>query len=89
MFEQNAGIDEVAAAIERAPSTVWGYLGEFIVQHPSHPLDKWVKPETFQAIADAAAEVGKQYQKPIFDHLGGVVPYEQIRMTLARLNSTS
>ena len=87
MFEQNAGIEEVAAAIERAPSTVWGYLGEFIAQHPSHPLDKWVKPETFQAIANAAAEVGKQYQKPIFDHLGGVVPYEQIRMTLARLNS--
>lgn len=89
MFEQNASIDEVAAAIERAPSTVWGYLGEFIAQHPSHLLDPWVQPETFKAIANAAAEVGKQYQKPIFDHLGGGVPYEQIRMTLARLNSNS
>jgi hypothetical protein len=77
----------VATATERAPSTVWAYLGEFIARHPSHPLDAWVSPETFKAVADAAHEVGAQYQKPIFDKLGGAVPYEQIRMTLARLNS--
>jgi ATP-dependent DNA helicase RecQ len=88
MFLRNAGVPEVAQALERSPSTVWGYLGEFIAQHPELPIDPWVSAETFRAIADAATAVGKQYQKPIFDYLGGSVPYEQIRMTLARLNSS-
>jgi ATP-dependent DNA helicase RecQ len=88
MFLRNASVADVSQALERAPSTVWGYLGEFIAQHPEHPVDPWVPAETFKAIADAAAEVGRQYQKPIFDHLGGAVPYEMIRMTLARLNTS-
>jgi ATP-dependent DNA helicase RecQ len=88
MFSGNASVLEVSEALERAPSTVWGYLGEFIEQHPEHPIDPWVPAETFKAVAGAAAEVGRQYQKPIFDYLGGSVPYEQIRMTLARLNTS-
>jgi ATP-dependent DNA helicase RecQ len=86
MFERNATIEEVAAATERAPSTIRSYLAEFISDHPTHSLDAWVSPETFKSVADAAAEVGTQYQKPIFDKLNGTVPYEEIRLALARLN---
>jgi ATP-dependent DNA helicase RecQ len=85
MFERNASVNEVATATARAASTAWGYLGEFIAQNPDHSIDAWVAPELFQAIEAAAREVGMQYQKPIFDKLEGAVPYEQIRMTLARL----
>jgi hypothetical protein len=87
MFATNATVETTASAIGRAPSTVWGYLGEFIVQNPAHPLDAWVPPGIFRAVSDAAAEVGTQYQKPIFDKLNGTVAYELIRMSLARLNT--
>jgi len=87
MFQRNATVPEVAEAIQRAPSTVWGYLGEFIAQNPAHEIDSWVPAETFKIVADAVTQVGSLYLKPIFDHLGGSVPYEQIRMTLARLNT--
>jgi len=87
MLQRNATVPEVAEAIQRAPSTVWGYLGEFIAQNPAHEIDSWVPAETFKIVADAVTQVGSLYLKPIFDHLGGSVPYEQIRMTLARLNT--
>jgi ATP-dependent DNA helicase RecQ len=86
MFERNAAIEEVAAATERAPSTIRTYLAEFISDHPTHSVDPWIAPEIFKSVADAAAEVGTQYQKPIFDKLNGTVSYEEIRLVLARLN---
>ena len=87
MFLRNASIEDVANTLGRAASTAWAYLGEFISRYPTHPLDAWVKKETVQAVAAAADEVGKQYLKPIFDRLGGAVPYEHIRIVVARLNS--
>ena len=89
MFGRNATVDEVALQIERAHSTVWGYLSEFIVAHPDHPLDAWVPPETAQAIADAAASTGVQYLRPIFDKLEGAVGYDAIRMVVTRLKALS
>jgi ATP-dependent DNA helicase RecQ len=84
MFSRNATVEQVALAVERAPSTVVGYLAEFLAAHPSHSSDAWIKPETVEAVMQAASEVGARYLKPIFEHLGGAVPYDQIRIALAR-----
>ena len=43
----------------------------------------WIFP------ADAAAKHGTQLLRPIFDHLGGTVPYEQIRLVVTHLSATS
>jgi ATP-dependent DNA helicase RecQ len=87
LFTQGASIEHVASATDRAPSTVWAYLSEYIAKYPSQPLDPWVNPETYGSIAGAAAVVGDTYQKPIFDYLNGKVAYEHIRLVLAHLNA--
>jgi ATP-dependent DNA helicase RecQ len=87
MFASGAGIQEVAAATERAPSTVWGYLVEFVQAHPAQPLSAWLDDATYAVIVEAVKEVGTAYLKPIYEHLGGKVRYEHIRVALARLSA--
>ncbi len=85
MFVKGATVDEVAVATGRAPSTAWAYLQEFVERSPAHPIDAWVSPETQSTVAAAAKVVGTAYLKPIYDRLEGKIPYEHIRLVVARL----
>src|SRR5262249_55164984 len=87
LFTKGGSVEQGAAATDRAPGTVWAYLSEYITKYPSQSVDPWIDPETYRAIAGAAAEVGATYQKPIFDYLNGKVAYEHIRLVLAHLNA--
>ena len=88
MFARGASVDDVATATERAPSTVWAYLVEFVQSRPTHPIDAWVSLETVQAVAGVVMDLGSaNYMKPIFDRLEGKVPYEHIRLSVARLET--
>jgi hypothetical protein len=87
MFVKGASVEQVVSATSRAPSTVWGYLAEFIETYPSQQLDPWVDSKTYHAVAGAAADLGAVYQKPIFDRLDGKVPFEHIRLVLTHLNA--
>jgi ATP-dependent DNA helicase RecQ len=85
MFAKGESLEEVAKTIERAIGTVCGYLVEFLQSCPAQSVDPWVAPDTCSKVAEAAKEVGVVYLKPIFDRLEGTVPYEQIRIVVARL----
>jgi ATP-dependent DNA helicase RecQ len=87
MFARGGGVEEAAAAIDRAVSTTWGYLVEYILTNPSQPLDPWVDQATYNAVADCAKNADTTYLKPLFDRLGGKVPYEHIRIVIARLSN--
>jgi len=85
MFAQGRTVEEVVAALGRAPSTTWGYLAEFVQEMRPPRLDAWVDAQTYGAVAEATKEAGTAYLKPLFEHLGGTVPYEQIRLVVAHL----
>ena len=85
MFASGATIDDVAARLHRARSTVLDYLSEFVATHRPRSLAPWVEQGTYDAIADAAAKFEDGRLKPIFDHLGGSVDYGTIRIVLAHL----
>jgi ATP-dependent DNA helicase RecQ len=89
MFGRGASVEQVAAVTGRAAGTTWGYLVEFIEGRPSQRLDAWVNRETYEAVAGAVRDLGTVYLKPIYDQLGGKVPYEQIRVAVAHLNANS
>ena len=89
MFAKGASVEQVTAATDRAPSSAWNYLVEFVEKNPSQPLDPWIDLPTCQTVTEAAIEVGTSYLKPIFDRLSGKVPYEHIRVVLARLRGNS
>jgi len=85
MFAAGESADAVISATSRAPNTVWGYLVEFIETRRPVVISAWVDDATYGEVADAVKQVGTAYLKPIFDHLGGRVPYERIRAVVAHL----
>jgi hypothetical protein len=44
-----------------------------------------VEPRTYTAIAEAVTTHGDSLLRPLFDHLGGNVPYDQIRLVVNHL----
>lgn len=87
MFASGRTVDEVSATTGRARGTAWGYLAEFVETQPPERLDVWIDQATYRAVAEVVQDVGTAYLQPIFEHLGGRVPYEHIRLVVAHLHS--
>jgi ATP-dependent DNA helicase RecQ len=85
MFQQGRTVQEVATFTDRALSTTWQYLGEFITERGPKSIDAWVAPAVYRRVADAAADAETPRLKPLFEQLNGEVAYEEIRLVLAYL----
>jgi ATP-dependent DNA helicase RecQ len=88
LFANGASVEQVTTRTGRALGTTWGYLAEFIQNRRPEGLDPWINQKTYRAIADAVKQLGTEYLQPVFERLGGKVPYEQIRLVVAHLNAT-
>jgi ATP-dependent DNA helicase RecQ len=75
-------IEETAASIGGAVSTVGGYVAELIEQGLIDDIRPWVSVDNQLKIIGAADKVGRERLRPIFEELGGSIPYDQIRATL-------
>ena len=82
LFKQGESLKAVAQKMERAESTVCGYLQDFIRHEQITDPSPWVDPKTIGRIQEAIDEVGGERLKPIFEHLSGGVTYEQIRIVV-------
>ncbi len=83
MFQRGLSLEAAAREMERAPSTVCQYLVEFIVQTRPATISGWVDDGTYRLIVGTAAAIGAEGFKPIQEHLGGRVTYDQIRIVMA------
>jgi len=83
LFRRGASLDEVAEQVGRARTTVAGYLDEFIRSEKPDSIAAWVDDRTRQRIREAAQSVGSDRLRPIFEHLGGDIPFDQIRLAVA------
>ena len=86
-FRNGASIDTVCQSTGRLRRTVVQYLCEMIQEDQPASVEQWVDNQTYTQIENAAAEVGMSRMKPIFVALNEVVPYEDIAVVLAHLNS--
>ena len=87
-FRQGASVEEVMANMNRARSTVYGYLGEYLRHELVLDPTPWVEAATARRIETAIEEVGPQQRlAPIFEHLGGEVSYDDIRIVAACLRN--
>ena len=86
-FLQGQSVEEVCQALNRAPSTVHGYLIEFIASQGISDPTAWISEEQFAKIRAAAKGSTDQRLKPIYEALGGAATYEQIRIALACLRN--
>ena len=78
-FREGKSIAEVATIMNRAASTVGGYLGEFIKHERVIDPTPWIEAGLAKQIEAAALEEGLDRLRPIFDRFAGAVSYEQIR----------
>lgn len=89
MFAAGATIDEVAAALDRAPSTVAGYLNDYVRRERPASIAPWVNDATYSRVAAAARQSDGNRLKPIFEALGGEVPYNEIRLVLSHVQNVA
>jgi ATP-dependent DNA helicase RecQ len=83
MFRKGRSVEEVVQATGRAKSTVYQYLAEHIAATTPHTIDAWVDRASYRIVRDAARQEATERLKPIFERLGGAIPYETIRLVLA------
>lgn len=86
-FRQGLSIAEVAEQLDRAPSTVRGYLAVFIRSEKRTDPSPWVDPAIAQRVVAAARHVGTERLRPIYDLLGGQVSFEEIRIVVQCLQN--
>ncbi|RCS54917.1 DNA helicase RecQ [Bremerella cremea] len=87
LFAKGKMVDEVAAIIGRANTTVQGYLEQFIREQKLEDPTAWVTGETARRVEAALEECGQRALRPIYEHLGEEVPYEEIRIVIACLQN--
>jgi ATP-dependent DNA helicase RecQ len=87
LFGAGRGLEEVAQAVERVRTTTAEYLVEYIQSARPASVAPWVDEATYERVVEARKICGDKYLRPIFDHLGGQVDYETIRIVLAHLDN--
>lgn len=83
LFRKKANVEDVAQAVGVARSTASGYLEDFIQREKPASVSAWIDTATYQAIATAADHLGPGPLSVIFQHLGGQIGYDQIRVVVA------
>jgi ATP-dependent DNA helicase RecQ len=87
LFAQGRDVEHVAQAIGRARSTTCEYLGQYIAERRLERIDAWVDGPTYRRVAAAAATSEDGRLKPLFDQLGGEVPYDVLRLVVTHLRA--
>ncbi|HDL86427.1 MAG TPA: RecQ family ATP-dependent DNA helicase, partial [Candidatus Acetothermia bacterium] len=87
LFAQGISVDEVARAVERAPSTVAEYLVSYIAKEGLTEPSPWVDKRSFDRIVDAVASLGSDLIGPIYRALGGEVGYDLIKISIVVLQN--
>ena len=84
-FKAGLSIGETAQKLARAESTVRGYLGQFLRHEQITDPSPWVDEATVARVRSAMEEVEGKRLTPIFEHIGGEVSYDQIRIVITCL----
>ena len=87
LFRKNTTIADVMRRLNYARSTVVEYLAEYIrVERPAS-IAPWIPQGMLLDVTAAVRQVGGDRLKPIFLALGEKVPYDDIRLVLAFLQT--
>ena len=89
MFRAGRPVDEVARATDRAPSTIHGYLESFIREETPASVEPWIDVSLLERVSAALHTSEDGRMRPIFDALGGDVPFEVIRIVKAFVETQS
>ncbi|MEQ9408424.1 MAG: DNA helicase RecQ [Fuerstiella sp.] len=83
LFDQGLTRDEVALQLDRAASTVAGYLVRYIHIRQSEDASQWIPADVVRRVEQVVDELGADRLKPIYEALEETVTYDDIRIVLA------
>ncbi len=79
-FREGLPVEEVALKMGRARSTTFGYLNDFLRHEKVTDPSPWVDSAILRQVEEAIDHVGLSALKPIHEHLGGEIDYNEIRV---------
>ncbi len=82
LFASGTPVPDVARQVDRAESTVWGYLAAWAAETRPDSLAPYVDDATVARIEAARAEQGAGHLGPLHRALDGEVPYEVLRVVV-------
>ena len=80
MFEEGMSVADVAEKTGRKPSTVHGYLCDYLRARQICDPSAWVDQTISQRIEDAIDEIQPTRLKPLFEYFDGEIDYETLRI---------
>jgi ATP-dependent DNA helicase RecQ len=84
-FERGESLAVVASKIGLTPSTTSEHLCAWIELTKPASVEAWVDKATYARVEAAIDEVGGGLLRPVWEHLEGQVPYEQIKVVVSHL----
>ncbi len=87
LFDQGRSVADVAEELNRAESTTYQYLEEYVRARSLSDPHPWMDSELFARVREAVDAVGDSALKPIYLQLNEEVPYNQIRIALTCLRN--
>jgi ATP-dependent DNA helicase RecQ len=85
LLEQGRTFDEIAQIRQRTPRAVVSLVADLIERGEAEFQPKWLPAERYNQIAAACRELGMDRLKPLKEALPRQIPYEEIRLVIARL----
>jgi ATP-dependent DNA helicase RecQ len=82
LFDRGLTLEQAAKETGRAISTLSDYLAEYIKDRRPSSIATWVDDQTYTLISETATKLSAESLKPIFEHLGGSVDYNRIKLVM-------
>jgi ATP-dependent DNA helicase RecQ len=86
MFQQGLSIDEIARNRNLSRGTILTHLTELLESGEALDMERLIRRERYEVIAEALKEVGGELLKPVKEFLGDDYSYDEIRLVRAAEN---
>ena len=80
LFEEQLSMEEIAVQLDRTLDTVSRYLAQYVETRRIPDIDAWVDPAVQRRVEQSIGRLGAEKLKPLFEDLGGAVPYHELRI---------
>jgi ATP-dependent DNA helicase RecQ len=87
LYRQGASVADVLQKLSYSRQTAVEHLAEYIRAEKPESITRWVPEDVVRRVTAAARQLGVERMKPIYIALGETVPYDDIRVVLAYLES--
>jgi ATP-dependent DNA helicase RecQ len=87
LYRKGASIEDVMRELKYSRGTAVEHLAQYIREEKPASITAWVPEDVVQRVTAVVRQIGGGYLKPFYLALGEQVPYDDIRLVAAYLQS--